>query len=151
MSATAKKGSDPQKGGGGDRSSIPIDGRLDDRSNVKLAPKQFEELPLEIQKVLQDRKKLRSDNRPIMDAIEGKYVMSLILYLDKMSPVLKSDIYNDISRSGGMINKIEDLQRLGIIQIYHTARTVSNVIVITDKGRKIAEVIREMIEVIENE
>ena len=137
-------------GGGGHRASKPIDGKLDQRSNVKNEPKPFEELPPEVQKLLASRKKVR-DERNLMDAIEGKYVLSLILYLDKMSPVLKSDIYNDISRSGGMVDKIENLRKLGILEIYHTARTVSNVIVITDKGRKVAERIREMLRAIEGE
>ena len=66
-----------------------------------------------------------------------------------MSPVLKSDIYADISRSAGMIRKIDDLQNLWIIQIYHTARTNTNVIVITDKGRTVAERIRDLIKSIE--
>jgi len=31
------------------------------------------------------------------------------MYLDEMSPVLKSDIYNNISRSATMAEKIDDL------------------------------------------
>jgi len=128
------------------RNSIPIGGPLDDRRNVKQSPKPIEELPPEIQQILIDRKKLKTSEKKAIDSLEGKYVLTLILYLDKMSPVLKSDIYNDISRGAGMVEKLNDLQRLGIIEIYHTARTVSNVIVITDKGRKIAAIINEMLE-----
>ena len=149
MSERARRNGKDANGGGGDRQSISIGGSLDHRSNVKMSPKPFEELPPEVQKVLVDRRKLRNDSRTLMDAIEGKYVLSLILYLDRMSPVLKSDIYADISRSAGMIRKIDDLQNLWIIQIYHTARTNTNVIVITDKGRTVAERIRDLIKSIE--
>ena len=103
-----------------------------------------------MQKILADRRKLKSENRTLMDALEGKYVLSLILYLDKMSPVLKSDVYNDISRSSGMATKLEDLENLGIIKIFHTARTISNVIVMTDKGREAAEKIKELIDIVES-
>ena len=83
--------------------------------------------------------------------IEGKYMLSLILYIDRMSPVLKSDVYNDVSRSAGMPDKIETLRRLGLIEVYHTARTTANVIVITDKGRRTAQGIRKLIEVVESD
>ena len=138
------------KGGGGDRTTIPIGASLDARSNVNKEPNSFDDLPPDVQKILADRRKLKSENRTLMDALEGKYVLSLILYLDKMSPVLKSDVYNDISRSSGMATKLEDLENLGIIKIFHTARTISNVIVMTDKGREAAEKIKELIDIVES-
>ena len=67
-----------------------------------------------------------------------------------MSPVLKSDLYNDISRGSGMPGKIEALQKMGLLEIYYTARTTANVIVITDKGKKVASVIRDMLNIIDN-
>ena len=81
--------------------------------------------------------------------LEGKHVMSIILYLDRMSPVLKSDLYNDISRAATMADKLDDLRSLGIIEIYWTVKANSNVIVITDKGRRVASVIREMTDVVD--
>ena len=83
--------------------------------------------------------------------MEGKYMLSMILYLDKMSPVLKSDLYNDISRGAGMPGKIDDLRKLGLLEVYYTARTTANVIVITEKGKKVAAKIRELMDTIENE
>ena len=86
-----------------------------------------------------------------MDVLESKYVLSMILYLDRMSPVLKSDLYHDIARGSGMASKIEDLRALGLIEVYCTARTTANVIVITDKGRKVADQIRALVDLIDDE
>ena len=44
-----------------------------------------------------------------------------------------------------MSEKIDDLYSLGLIDIYHAARTNSNVIIITDKGRTVAGLVEEMV------
>ncbi|MBE6524742.1 MAG: hypothetical protein E7Z65_07760 [Thermoplasmata archaeon] len=131
--------------GGGPRNTIPISDPIDGRNNVALEPRPFDQLPDEIRNALERRKKKEND-RPLMDLIESKYVMSMILYLDRMSPVLKSDLYHDIARGSGMLNKIDELRELGILEIYCTARTNTNVIVITGKGRMVARRIRDLIE-----
>ena len=133
------------------RETIPISDPIDGRKNVKLEPKSFEELPSDVQKVLLNRKKSKDNERSVIGMMEGKYMLSMILYLDKMSPVLKSDLYNDISRGAGMPGKIDDLRKLGLLEVYYTARTTANVIVITEKGRKVAAKIRELMDTIENE
>ena len=141
------------KSGGGEsvnsKSSIPLSSGLDQRKNVNLSPKPLEELPPEIQKIISERGKGKKES--VLSFLEGKYVLSLILYLDKMSPVVKSDIYNDIARSSGMSKKIDDLYRLGIVEIYLTAHTNTNVVVITDKGREVAALIRNIFNIIETE
>ena len=131
--------------------TIPISDPIDGRKNVNLQPRSFEDLPPEVQKVLLNRKQANKKNRPTIDSMEGKYMLSIILYLDKMSPVLKSDLYNDVSRGSSMPDKIETLRKLGILEIYYTARTTANVLVITDKGRRVASIIRSMMDIIENE
>ena len=82
--------------------------------------------------------------------LEGKHVLSLIMYLDKMSPVLKSDVYSDISRTAGMAEKLDDLREMGLIEIYNTVRSNSNVIVITDKGRAVANMIKDIVGMVED-
>ncbi len=84
-----------------------------------------------------------------MQKLEGKHMLTLILYLDSLSPVVKSDVYNDISRSVNMASKLNDLYEMGIIEIFGTGRTNTNVILITEKGRKAARTIRELIGIIE--
>ncbi|MBQ7979074.1 MAG: hypothetical protein IJ248_04930 [Candidatus Methanomethylophilaceae archaeon] len=73
------------------------------------------------------------------------------MYLDEMSPVLKSDIYNNISRSATMAEKIEDLRKIGLVDVYWTAKANTNVVVITDKGRKIAGMFREILDLVGND
>ena len=83
--------------------------------------------------------------------MEGKYVLSILCYISQMSPVVKSDIYNNISRANNMPKKIDDLEELGLIRIYRTAKTNTNVIVITPKGKKVADQIMLMVNTIEKE
>ena len=137
-------------GGGGMR--IPLNGKLDARKNVKMEPRPFEELPAEVQKILSDRQVLKkeSKNSPI-ELIEGKHVIRLILYLDKMSPVVKSDIYNDVARNEGMPRKIDALRRAGIVEIYYTARANMSIVMITPKGREIARLLRDIFDILDGE
>ncbi len=130
--------------------SIPLDGRLDNRKNLKKEPRPFEELPPELQAVLNDKGR-RTVAKSSLEMLEGKYVLRILLYLDKMSPVLKTDIYNDLSRSAGMSDKIEDLHHLGLLEMYSTSRANACVVVITDKGRKVVEIIRQMIDMVDQE
>ena len=133
------------------KDSIPLDGVLDSRRNVKNEPRSFEELPPDLQKILDSRKSPKVQDDLVIRLLESKYVLSLILYLDRMSPVVKSDIYNDVARSASMIEKIDELRRLGVIQIYRTTHTNTNVVVITDKGRRVAAYIRQLLDLIDGE
>ena len=65
-----------------------------------------------------------------------------------MSPILKTDVYMHLTRSSSMQQRIDDLERLGIITIYYTARNNAQVIVITDKGRRIASLIRDIVAIL---
>ena len=85
----------------------------------------------------------------MVQKLEGKHMLSLILYLDNMAPVIKTDVYNDVARSSSMLTRIDDLEAMGIVRIYPTGRTNNKVVTMTDKGREVAKVIRKMIEVIE--
>ncbi len=133
-----------------ERKTIPLSGKLDDREKVWMNPRPFEEMPEELREQVLNRKDLRSSDTAL-DRLEGKHVLSLILYIDRMSPVMKSDIYSDISRSMNISDKLNMLYKMGLIDIFQTVRNNSNVFVITDKGHSIAQHIREMLEVIESE
>ena len=131
--------------------TVPLDGKLDERRNVFKEPLQFEELPEDLQHYLSDRSQRKKDERSTAQILEGKHVLTLILYIDAMSPVLKSDIYNNVSRSGGMVEKIEDLVELGLVKVYCTARTNSQILVITDKGKQVAGLIKEIVGMVEGD
>ena len=127
---------------------IPIGGPLDSRKNVDLEPRPFTDLPEEVQAMLMS-KKTDNKERSTLDILSQRHMLALILYIERMQPVLKCDIYNDISRGAGMAEKINDLHRLGLIEVYQTARYNSNIIVLTDKGRRTAEIIRQMVGIIQ--
>ena len=131
------------------RTSIPIGQKLDDRGNVWENPHSYDELPDEVKEFLVRKQKSKSrDERTALEILEGKHVLSLLLYLNTMSPVTKSDIYNDVARQN-MAGKIEDLRKLGLVQVFFTGRTNANVVVITEKGRAVAELLSEILDIVE--
>ena len=132
------------------RLTIPISGPLDRKKNSWDEPKPFDELPPEVQAMLLRRAEQREKGRGTLEVLEGKHVMSCLLFIEEKEPVLKSDIYNNISRSAGMVEKINELCGLGLINIYETARTHSNVIVLTDKGHRTVSAIRHLISIAED-
>ena len=125
---------------------IPINKPLDGRRNAWAEPRPFSELPSDIQSMLVKRQG-GAGRRSALEVLEGKHVMELLLYIDGTQPVLKSDIYNNVSRSEGMVRKISDLRDLGLIEIYSTARYNSNVIVLTGKGKSTVEAIRNLVSI----
>lgn len=131
--------------------SIPLDGKIDDRRHVSKEPKPFEDLPPEIQRILEDRREDSKTKKTTLRMMEGKYVMSILCYINQMAPVVKSDVYNNISRANNMASKIDDLETLGLIRIYRTAKTNTNVIVMTPKGKKVADMIMLMVNTIDRE
>jgi len=68
-----------------------------------------------------------------------------------MSPVVKSDIYNDVARNEGMPRKIDALRRAGIVEIYYTARANMSIVMITPKGREIARLLRDIFDILDGE
>lgn len=128
--------------------TIPLDGRLDSRRNVKKEPRPFSELPPEVQRLLLN-KRPESSAETVLEKLSSKHMLTTLLYVAKMSPVMKSDIYNDVSRCSNMAQKIDTLYSMGLINIYQAVRTKSNIVVITERGRRVAESIEEMIDVIE--
>ena len=132
--------------------TVKIGESLDGRNNVDKEPHTFEELPPEVRELLVKREaRNKEQKKTSLKVLEQKHVLSLILYLDKMSPVLKTDIYNDISRCTNMLEKLEGLRSIGLVEIYNTGRTNSNIIVITEKGRGVAKLIGELKTLIETE
>lgn len=135
-------------GTGNQKLTIQFGKAVDGRTNVWNQPIPYEDLPDEVKRYLLD-KKARPEPKNTLEKLEGKHVMSMILFIDSMSPVVKSDIYNSISRSANVVSKLDDLRDMGLIEMYHTGRTNMSVIVITDKGKRAASIIRQMIDTID--
>jgi len=106
------------------------------------------DLPPEVQEYLASKDTKIKGSRTALERLEGKHVLTMIEYIDSHSPLTKTDIYNDISRSTGVMRKIDELRDMGLIDIYTTGRTNLNVIVITEKGKQVAEIIRSMIDIL---
>ncbi len=128
--------------------NIGIGAGIPGRNRVWDIPIPDEELPEEVQKYIFRRSEGHAE-KSTLERLEGKHVMRMILYIDEMSPVAKSDIYNNITRSVNVVAKLDDLADMGIIGIYRTGKTNLNVIVITEKGRLVAQLIRDMVDEIE--
>ena len=140
---------DTKRGGGG-TGSIPLSGKLDGRTNVKLNPLPFEDLPEEVRRILTDRRLPENRRSPTtLEVLQGKHVLTTLIYISKMSPVMKSDVYSSISRSQGMIEKIESLYRLGLIDIYSTV-SKAEILVITDKGKRVAGMVGQILDIIDS-
>ena len=131
--------------------TLPIGKKIDSRDNVSKAPHDYNELPEEVRRFLVEKKRKDTGERNTLQKLEGKHMLTMIVYLSRMSPVLKSDIYNDVARSAGIAAKLEDLRDMGIIEIYCTGRTNNNVIVMTEKGRKVARKLEALISLIESD
>ena len=123
---------------------VPIGGKVETRKDSEEEP-----VPEEILRLLSERKKAPAE-RTVLEKIEARHVMRILLYLDRMSPVMKTDIYNDISRCSNMAGKLQDLVEMGLIKLYTTGHVNSSVAVITPKGREVAAKVRELIEYIES-
>ncbi|MBR4202919.1 MAG: hypothetical protein IKQ93_05015 [Candidatus Methanomethylophilaceae archaeon] len=106
------------------------------------------ELPPEVKEYLASKDTKVRGSRTALERLEGKHVLTMITYIDSHSPLTKTDIYNDISRSTGVMRKIDELRDMGLIDIYTTGRTNLNVIVITEKGKQVAEIIRSMVDIL---
>lgn|GEM_PF-5401006 len=86
----------------------------------------------------------------ILRTMEGKHVMSALLYIDEMGPVLKTDIYRDVSGGACIAGKIESLEELGMAEIYNRSGSISCYVCLTPKGRRVATTIKLMQQVIDD-
>ena len=104
-------------------------------------------MPDEVKRFLEDRVSPPKE-RTTLDILEEKHMLTMIEYIDAHSPLLKSDIHEAISHSAGMSRKLKDLEDLGII-MSDKAQGLT-ILTITEKGRRIAGIIRSISDTIEN-
>ena len=131
--------------------AIPLDGKLDGRRNVRKEPKPYDELPPEIQRVLESRMTKGSRKRTTVEVLEGKHVLSLIIYINKMSPVIKSDILNNVTKCSNLDSKLAEIEKMGLVKTYRLARSNTIVYVATPKGKEVTGMITDLIDFIEAE
>jgi len=132
-------------------SAIPLDGKLDERRNVSKEPIPYEDLPPEIQRVLEFKLSKDSGNRSTVQKLEGKHVLSLIIYINRMSPVIKSDILNNVTRCSNLDSKLGDIEAMGLIKAYRLARSNTIVYVATPKGKEVSRMLADLLDFIESD
>lgn len=74
-----------------------------------------------------------------LDVLESKHVITTILYIRAYGPCRKIDIYRDVSRNANMVQRLKELESLGIIGI--DCSSGMSKIDLTDKGRNIADLL----------
>lgn len=75
-----------------------------------------------------------------------KHVLNIIVFLAERGRSTKSEIYESVARNGRMVDKLEALERNGLIVMDCQGGTNRAVITLTDKGRRVAELIRDLIQ-----
>ena len=88
--------------------------------------------------------------KEILGILEEKHILSIIEYVDAHSPCMRTDVYREISRTATMSKKLDELKGLGLIDYRHLNAPSIDLIVITDKGRKVAGMVRSMSDILNN-
>lgn len=83
----------------------------------------------------------------ILRSFEGKHALSCLLYIGDFGPVLRTEIYRDVSGGAGMAERIDVLKRLGLAEEYRRGR--SCYIGLTPKGRCVVSTLRLMLDIAE--
>ena len=79
-----------------------------------------------------------------LELLGEKHIMGIITFLDEKGRSTKSEIYESVARNGRMVDKLEALERYGLIVMDCHSGTNRAVITLTDKGRRVAELIRDL-------
>ena len=129
--------------------TAPLDGTMKKKTLRQV--RNYEELPEEVREALMGRLSRRNNKETTLAKMDQRYMMTVLVYLYHNRPALKSDIHADVSRNASMNDRLQTLVDLGLVKVYNTVRYNSNYIVLTPKGQRIARMIEEMMNVIENE
>lgn len=94
-------------------------------------------------------RKTKAKATTTLSKLDRRHMLTTLVFLKHNRPAIKSDIYANISRNVNMADKLETLQKLGLITIYDSFERNTCYIVLTDKGEKIANMIEEMLDEID--
>ena len=128
---------------------VPLNGTLK-KSTLKQVHT-YDELPEEVRAALMGRLSRRTNKETTLAKMDQRFMMTVLVYLYHNRPALKSDIHADVSRNASMNDRLMTLVSLGLVKVYNTVRYNSNYIVLTPKGQRVARMIEDMMNVIENE
>jgi chromosome segregation and condensation protein ScpB len=86
----------------------------------------------------------------ILRSFEGKHALSCLLYIGDFGPVLKTDIYRDVTRGMSMTGKVDSLMELGLVEVYKGEKGRACYLTLTPKGRCVTAIVRLMLDVAED-
>lgn len=81
--------------------------------------------------------------------LENSHMIQLLLYVDEHDNCRKNDIYNKVSHNSSMPKRIDALSDNGLIVQIPDGRGFR--IALTDKGRKVADLLRQVSIILANE
>ena len=90
-------------------------------------------------------------NNDAFQLLQERHVMSIMLYLNENGSCGKTEIYGAVSRGTRMPDKLINLERYGLIEIVDRSGNSRTTVFLTDKGRRVGELISAMKEVVDPE
>ena len=97
------------------------------------------------------QKRTSKESDATLSKLDRKHMLSILVYLKNHRPAIKSDIHANISRNSGMAEKLETLEKMGLIAMYDSFESRTCYVILTDKGEKVAALIEDMLEIIDTE
>ena len=105
----------------------------------------------EMVELLKQKRISKESDGSALAKLDRKHMLSILVYLKHHRPAIKSDIHANISRNSGMAEKLETLEKMGRIAMYDSFESRTCYIILTDKGEKVADLIEDMLEIIDTE
>lgn len=105
----------------------------------------------EMVELLRQKRTSKESDGSTLSKLDRKHMLSILVYLKNHRPAIKSDIHANISRNSGMAEKLETLEKMGLIAMYDSFESRTCYIILTDKGERVAELIEEMLDIIDTE
>ena len=87
----------------------------------------------------------RLEPKGVLPNIGGPNGLSLILYLDDNSPVMKTKLYSEVSKTDRTMKRLQYLLDEHLVEVVYAGRLNASFFVITVKGRAVAKHIRRLI------
>ena len=86
-----------------------------------------------------------------LSILNDNYMLATLLYLKNNRPAIKTELYNNVSRSYSMNKKLDRLQEIGLLTTYSSKDGCEIFVVLTDKGEKVARYIEDLIDTVERD
>lgn len=75
------------------------------------------------------------------DVLQERHVLSIIAFLAENKVTTKGELYSEISRGNRMPDKLESLEREGLISMESSGGNNRAVISLTDKGQRVGDLV----------